>query len=212
MITLATAYFGPILHYALIAQNETYQIEQKEHFVKQSFRSRCETSSANGKLKLIVPLQKWQNNCPIQDIEVSYQEDWQKLHWRSLESAYRLSPFFEYYEDELRPFFEIKYNNLLDLNWQVEQQIKKILQLNIHSTYTETYETKEIDLRQLISPKNKLIKEADFYEKYIQVFEDKYGFIPNLSILDLLFNLGPAAKGYLEKIDLKQIINRWQKK
>jgi|SRR5690554_218343 len=197
MITLSSAYLGPILHYALLSQNETYEIDTAEHFVKQSYRSRCEIYGANGRLKLIVPLEKWKNNSPIKDIKISYDENWQSLHWRSFESAYRLSPFFDFFEEDFRPFYEKKYSFLIELNRELEEKIKSLLKITATANYTETYKKCDPDYRKLISPKNKAVVQAVNFEHYYQVFEDKYGFLENLSILDLLFNLGPASKAYL---------------
>lgn len=202
MITLPSAYLAPILHYALIAQNEKYAIDAHENFIKQSYRSRAEIYGANGKLKLIVPLQKRKNRTPMHAVEISYEEDWQRLHWRSFESAYRLSPYFEYYEEEFLPFYEEKkYTKLLDFNQALEDKISSLLQLDSAMQMTEKYEEQEPDYRKLIHPKQSPLK-TDFKE-YIQVFTEKYGFIPNLSIVDLLFNLGPASKEYLKQLTLK---------
>lgn len=202
MITLSAAYLAPIVHYALIAQHESYAIDAHEHFVKQSYRNRAEIYGANGKLNLIVPLQKRKNRIPMHAIEISYEEKWQRLHWRSFESAYRLSPYFEYYEDEFLPFYENKeHTKLLDFNLALEDKIKSLLGLNQARQLTEKYEEQEVDYRQLIHPKHEL--EQIEFPYYIQVFTEKYGFIPNLSVLDLLFNLGPASSDYLKELPLK---------
>lgn len=207
MLLLPSSYFGPALHFALIAQEERYAIEYKEHFVKQSFRSRCEIYGANGKLKLIVPLRKWHHRDTMDSIAISYDEDWQKLHWRSITSAYRTSPYFEFYEELIKPLFFLETKSLLAYNQEVENSLKQLLKLKAQESYTVSYEARETDWRKLLHPKNKELYEAVSFPKYIQVFEEKCGFIPNLSILDLLFNLGPNSKTYLENIDL-----RWQKR
>lgn len=202
MITLSASYLAPIVHYALIAQNDSYALDVHENYVKQTYRSRAEIYGANGKLKLIVPLQKRKNRTPMHAIEISYEEDWQRLHWRSFESAYRLSPYFEYYEEEFLPFYENKeYTKLLDFNLALENKIKSLLGLNQTRQLTEKYEEQAVDYRQLIHPKHKL--EHIEFPYYIQVFTEKYGFIPNLSIVDLLFNLGPASSDYLKELTLK---------
>lgn len=197
MITLSSVYLGPIVHYVLLVQNKNYEIDTAEHFVKQSYRSRCEIYGANGKLKLIVPLEKWRNRSPIKDVKISYDENWQTLHWRSFEAAYRLSPFFEFYEENLRPFYEKKYDFLIDFNLALEEKIKSILDISAKAIFTENYKSSDPDYRQLINPKNNELVMAVNFEHYMQVFEEKYGFLKNLSILDLLFNLGPASKAYL---------------
>ena len=207
MLLLPSSYFGPALHFALIAQHNEYAIECKEHFVKQSFRSRCEIYGANGKLKLIVPLKKWHHRDTIDSVAISYDEDWQKLHWRSITSAYRTSPYFEFYEEVIKPLFFLKINSLVAYNQEVENTLKQLLKLNARENYTESYQEQSTDWRKLLHPKNKELYGKVSFPKYIQVFEEKCGFIPNLSILDLLFNLGPNSKTYLENIDL-----RWQKR
>lgn len=200
---LPSSYFAPIVQYALIAQGNSYAIESKENFVKQSFRSRCEIAAANGKLSLVVPLKKRKNHTPIEEVEVSYAEGWQKLHWRSIESAYRGSPYFEFYEDEIRPLVFLETNLLLERNEQIERELKEILRINSKATRTSDYQSQSMDWRNIIHPKNKLDTMGVNFPKYIQVFEEKHGFIPNLSILDLLFNLGPDCKTYLEKLTIK---------
>ena len=201
MITLSSSYLAPIIHYALIAQHKNYTIDVHEHFIKQTYRSRAEIYGANGKLKLIVPLHKRKNRTPMKDVEISYEENWQRIHWKSLESAYRLSPYFEFYEEKFRPFYEEKkYNKLIDLNAALEKLILSLLQLDYVVDTTKSYEEKSPDYRKLIHPKYSY--NHIFFPEYIQVFSDKYGFIPNLSILDLLFNLGPKSVTYLKELKI----------
>lgn len=202
MQTLSTSYFGSTTHYSLIAQSKSYLIESKEHFIKQSQRNRTEIYSANGKLILSIPLKKWRNHSPIDQMEVSFDEDWQTLHWRSMESAYRASPFFEYYEDEIKPLIYSKESNLIKRNTLIEESIKKIIGIESILDYTSLYEKSEMDWRKLLHPKNKELAKCFSIPSYIQVFEEKHGFIPNLSILDLLFNLGPESRSYLNRIKL----------
>jgi len=199
---LPTAYFPSILQLALMIQNGSYWLETQEHFVKQSFRNRCEIYGANGKQKLVVPV-KWRNHSPMHKVELSYAENWQKLHWKSFESAYRASPYFDFYEEDFRPFFEQKeIQYLLEWNRQLEQTVCELLELKIELKETESYETCEPDYRKLISPKNKALTQKLDFPPYLQVFGDKHGFIPNLSILDLLFNLGPESVTYLKKLKI----------
>lgn len=201
-MVLPTAYFPPVLHFALIAQSSTYEIEAFEHFVKQSFRSRCEIYGANGKLTLVVPLKKWKNHSLTHEVKISYDEDWQKLHWKSIESAYRTSPYFEFYEEELKPLFNLQFESVLEYNQKIEQELKDILAINPKASITKEYREAEVDWRKHIHPKNKKKDLAVNFPKYIQVFEEKHSFIPNLSILDLLFNLGPNSKSYLEQLSI----------
>ncbi|MBL4707673.1 MAG: WbqC family protein [Flavobacteriales bacterium] len=197
---LPSSYFSSIFQFALIAQEKKYEIEYYEHFIKQSFRSRCEIYGANGKLSLVVPLQKRRNNTPIQNIKVSYEEKWQHLHWKSIESAYRASPYFEFYEEDLKPLVFLKIESLLERNQVLETEIKSLLGITTEVVQTSLYSPSQPDYREKIHPKNKDLLLAVKFPKYIQVFEEKDGFIPNLSILDLVFNLGPESKSYLQNI------------
>lgn len=198
---LPSSCFAPTLHFALLANAENYTIEAKENFVKQSFRSRYEIYAANGKLSLVVPLKKWKNHTPIEKMELSFDENWQQLHWRSIESAYRASPYFEYYDEEIKPLVFSKEPNLITRNNFIEQQLLKLLKIKSESHFSESYEAHEPDWRKIIHPKNKIEKELVSFPKYIQVFEEKEGFLPNLSILDLIFNLGPESKTYLNRLN-----------
>jgi len=205
---LPTTYFGSIFQFALAAQHKAYQVDGFEHFVKQSYRNRCEIYGANGLLKLIVPLKKWNNHSSSKDIEISYDENWQNLHWRSIESAYRTSPYFEFYEDDLKPLFFLQENNLFSYNLQLENELKELLQIRSSSSISSSYEASEPDWRKIIHPKNKELVGKKNFPTYIQVFESKHHFLANLSILDLIFNLGPNSKNYLENLSLEA----WQKK
>ena len=168
-----------------------------EHFVKQSIRNRCEIYGANGKLRLTIPKErKGSSKTIIKEIKISYKEDWQKLHWNAIKSAYNSSPFFEYYQDELEPFFKKKESNLVDFNNKLQEVILELLQEDNCPDFTTSYhhKTEFSDLRN-----NDFILENS--SKYNQVFMEKHGFIPNLSILDLLFNLGPESSDYLHNTD-----------
>ena len=200
---LPTAYFPPIFQWAKMIEAQDFLIENHEHFIKQSYRNRCEIYGANGKMNLIIPLKKWKNHSMIRDILISYEENWQKLHWKSIESAYRASPYFEFYEEDLQPFFTKKtFKYLVDFNEVTIELIKQLLKLSFARNITNEFDEVETDKdwRKIIHPKNNLMYTMVEYPKYIQVFEDKKGFIPNLSILDLLFNLGPESSTYLKSI------------
>ncbi|MGY8987841.1 MAG: WbqC family protein [Flavobacteriales bacterium] len=193
-VLLPITYLGPISYFAFILQAEEVHIESKEHFVKQSLRNRCSIYGANGLQTLTVPKQrKSSDKTLISDINISNKENWQKSHWQSIVSAYNSSPFFEYYKDELQPFYTTKQSNLFDFNLKLTQTILGFLQEEIELNITEEYQHnfKGTDLRhhKFISPQ----------EKYEQVFSEKHDFTPNLSILDLLFNLGPETTSYLER-------------
>jgi hypothetical protein len=205
-IYLSTAYFGNIQYFSKFIAVEKVYIEQHENYVKQSFRNRCEILTANGKLALIIPVEHdGGEKTAIRDVRISYAQSWQKQHWRALTAAYNSSPFFEYYCDYLIPFFEQKEKFLFDFNIKITQKILELLGLNAKIFFTEEYknfdENFTLDYRKNISPKAQFAKEDIMFsaQKYYQVFEQKSGFIPNLSILDLLFNEGTNAKDELSK-------------
>ena len=200
-LIVSSSCFAPIVQFSLIVSEPEYAIEAKEHFIKQTYRNRFEIYGANGLLSLTIPVKKWKNHAAIENIEVSYDEDWQKLHWRSIESAYRASPFFEFYEEEIKPLVFLNEINLLKRNLLVEKAIKRMIGINSAVHFTANFEPHQPDWRTIINPKNKVQMESFSPTKYIQVFEEKHGFIPNLSILDLLFNLGPESKTYLKKLN-----------
>ena len=202
---LSTAYLGPIQYYLKLLEYPSILFEHYEHYEKQTYRNRCCIYGANGKLNLIIPVQHTGDRITIKDVKISYDSDWQKLHWRSIQAAYRSSPYFEYYEDELAPFFTKKYKLLIEFNEALQLRILGILGLKIKSSHTTSYQTAyqdTTDCRNYFSPKLETLNfklETNF--PYQQVFEDKHGFIPNLSIIDLLFNLGTDAVSYLSGYD-----------
>ena len=194
---LPTAYLAPISYYAILLQQTDCSIEHHEYFVKQSIRNRCEIYGANKKLRLTIPKQRQESSKTIiTKIKISYKDRWQKAHWNAILSAYNSSPFFEYYKDELKPFFEEKEIYLINFNNKLQKVILKLLQVEVNYTHSIKYKhTGDFtDLRNHKFNSSKL-------ERYDQVFMEKNGFIPNLSILDLLFNLGPASIDYLNNMN-----------
>jgi len=197
---LSTAYLAPISYYAILLQHENCSIEMHEHFVKQSIRNRCEIYGANGKLRLSIPKErKGSSKTIIQELKISYKDNWQKEHWNAIVSAYNSSPFFEYYKDELQPLFEEKEDYLVVFNSKLQNIILDLLQEENTSNTTTEYLHKG-DFSDLRNHKWEKVNQ----EKYNQVFMEKHGFIPNLSILDLLFNLGPESSDYLHNLDIKK--------
>jgi hypothetical protein len=197
---LSTVYLAPIEYYAILLQEPNCSIELHEHFVKQSIRNRCEIYGANGKLQLTIPKQrKGSSKTIIKEIQISYKQDWQKQHWTAIQSAYNSSPFFEYYQDELQPFFKKEEILLVNFNQKLQKVILRLLQEEDNTNFTKEFqhEGSFSDFR------NHKFKSKN-PTAYNQVFMEKHGFIPNLSIIDLLFNLGPESSDYLHKLDIRR--------
>ena len=195
---LPSSYLAPIGYYAILIQYSGCTIEQYEYFVKQTIRNRCAILGANGKLILSIPKQRKSSSKTIlKDIKISYDATWQKLHWKSITSSYRSSAYFEYYEDLFAPFYQQKERYLLDFNIKLQEIVFKCLQTDDTSKLSETYQKNGVkgDLRNFLFQVQNL-------NKYQQVFENNFDFIPNLSIIDLLFNLGPESTDYLYNLDL----------
>jgi len=201
-ILIHPSYFGPISQFVSIAKANTIQFEDCDNYQKQTHRNRTYIYGANGSLTLNLPILHTHNGIKqlYRDVRIEHQFNTLQIHWKSLESAYRTSPYFEFYEDDLAPLFEGKPEFILDFNYKCLEFVLDCLQLEINSTKTKEYISKPedcIDYRHLSNPKDATI--GVNFESYIQVFESKHGFLPNLSILDLLFNQGPNALGYLER-------------
>jgi len=202
----STAYFAPIQYYAHLRQSTKPLIESCEHFIKQTYRNRCIVATANSLMPLSLPIDKSNSEkSDIRDVKISDHGHWQHLHWNSIESAYNSSAFFEYYADDIRPFFEKKPEFLFDFNEEIRVKICELLEIPGEVNYTQEF-MKEgetpldwQDFRGIIHPKKNLSEvDPTFLSKpYYQVFDHKFGFQPNLSILDLLFNMGPESILYL---------------
>lgn len=197
-ILLPLVYAGNIAYYRQVKNHPVVQFEWYEHYVKQTYRSRCSIYGANGKLDLVIPVEKGkQGHRAMKEVKISYAERWQRIHWKSLESAYRTSPYFEYYEHHIVPFYEKKIDYLVDFNTQLTEKLLNLLDLSVTATTTTEYQEKpenRLDLRHLADT---TFEVKENFEPYTQVFENKKGFIANLSVFDLLFNCGPHSHQYL---------------
>lgn len=178
-------------------KDNTILIEKYENYPKQSSRNRTVIAGPNGRLNLTVPVRKGSNNHTVyKDIKISNEDNWQRIHWLSLETSYRSSSYFEFYEDVFHPFYHKRYDFLFDYNQELLAVILKAIKLPIKYEFTSEYEKSPdgiVDVRQSLNWKN---QSAYQNKPYFQVFEDKYGYQNNLSIVDLLFNQGPQASKY----------------
>ncbi len=198
-IIIHPTYFPNIAHMVAMAHADEVMFEMDDNYQKQTYRNRAYIYGANGKLQLSIPIiHSQKERQKYRDIKIHNAENWQAVHWKSLETAYRTSPFFEFYEDEFQPLFTTKANYLLDFNLKCLDIIFDCLQLEIKSSKTEVYQktvTDKTDFRYLANAR----KEPTFlFDSYTQVFHEKHGYLSNLSVLDLLFNEGTSAVNYLE--------------
>lgn len=194
-------YFGSISYHKILNNFSNIEIEQYESYQKMSFRNRCMVAGSNGVVGLSVPLEKGRGQRELmKDVRISYSDNWQVQHWRTIESCYSRAPFFEFYRDGVWQLLQQKETYLLDLNMATLHWLKKVLKMpgTISRTlsYQKTYPEEVTDRRNTILPKNYL--QEDNPARYTQVFEDRIGFQPNLCILDLLFCCGPQTRGILE--------------
>jgi len=199
------AYFPPISFWTAWRQDGTNVLDLGENFQKQSYRNRMCIADPSGRKNLVVPVAHHRGiRLSTAEMEITYAENWPIIHWRSIESAYRSSPYFEYYEDSLKPIFETQYATLSELNlasikWVIEE-LEIEPNFEITGKYIEANED-DWDLREGIHPKKGLVLKSEHYH---QVFSDRNPFLSDLSILDLLFNVGPAAYSFLLDCELSQ--------
>lgn len=203
-ILLPTAYLPPIEYFVRIVQSQAVIIEQEENYIKQTYRNRCEIYSSNGKQSLVVPVKKtFGNHTRVRYIKIENSEKWQLNHWRAIVSAYNHSPYFLFYQDELKEYFLMNYEYLLDFNTKLLDVILKLMKIKCNYVFTNNYDKTLpdycLDFRKSFKPN---ASQLIYLKKYSQVFSDRYGFLANLSILDLLFNIGPQSSEYLHSIDI----------
>lgn len=201
-LILSTAYLPPIEYWVAILQHDNIMIEAHENYQKQSYRNRCQILGPNGVQSLSIPIAKSGNlKTPILDVQIQDDDLWQKNHWKSIETAYNSSPFFLYYVDYFEDFYKSCPTSLFEFNYKLLEIVFDILELDQKLGITEAYikaYSEATDLRNEIHPKKEMKTSKQIAtSSYIQVFSERNGFTPNLSILDLIFNLGPEAEAYL---------------
>ncbi len=193
---IETQFFPPIQYISTLIKYPSVILEKNEHFQKGTYRNRCHIATAQGVQTLSIPLKKGKNQQQIiTDVQISYDVLWQRAFWRTLQTAYGNAPFWEHYAPVFEPFFTKKYNFLFDYNFEILQTLFKILKLNksITVSFTDTYLpdfTEGVDFRNQCIPQNQTENQTENPKRYAQVFEDRNGFIPHLSILDLIFCSG----------------------
>lgn len=208
MVLLSSFYLAPVEYYAALFHAGEVQIEIQDNYRKQSYRNRCIIKGANGPLSLSIPIEKPEKaKGKMKDIRIAEHGEWRHLHWNAIVSAYNSTPFFQYFEEDFHPFYTKKFSFLHDFNEEFRQLICRFISIETPVIYTSNF-IKEVppdtsDLREIIDPKR-----PSGYEMpaYYQMFADKLGFIPNLSIIDLLFNLGNEARLYLVKYSYAKIL------
>lgn len=206
-VILSSAYFPPISYFAYLTSPRVTRVtmEAKEHFVKQSIRSRCIVGDPHGRLTLFIPKEKTSNRTVMDEVRSVEEEYWRRSHWRSIADSYRSSPYFEYYEDEFEPFFKEQEDNIFAIGQRSMAKVCELLRIPFEVDVTTQYweGDKAIDLRKAWN--NKIYREnppVHQYPEYIQVFNDRNPFLEDLSILDLLFSMGPKSIGYLHNLHL----------
>ncbi len=200
-VYLNTAYLAPVQYYCKLLAYPRAVLELHDHYLKQTYRNRCTIAVPDGPLALTVPTVKPADpKCPVRDIRISDHGNWRHLHWNALQSAYNHTPFFEYYKDDFRPFYEQKYEFLADFNEALCRLVCSLIGFTPVLEHTDRYRPQlpadeADDFRERIHPKRDyLADDPDFRPApYYQVFQDRLGFLPNLSIADLLFNMGPES-------------------
>lgn len=204
-ILIHPSYFPSISHFVAMAQSDKIVFEMEDNFQKQTNRNRTYIYSPNGIQLLNIPVKHSQEgrHQKTKDTKIETAFDWQKQHFKSLEAAYRTSPFFEYFEDDIRPIFEKKHTFLMELNFEAMQIVSKCLRMKFEYETTNEYfhevdASTVLDFRTLVDGK----KDKSQFEPYTQVFEEKHGYLNNLSILDLLFNEGRYTLDYLKNQEL----------
>lgn len=210
-VLLTTAYLAPVSYYAVLTNAENVLFENFDSYEKQTYRNRCQIATANGLMALSIPVVKNSSEKILtRDIRISKHNNWQNQHWRALESAYNSSPFFEYYMDDFLPFYTKEWTFLWDFNFEIQTKVLELLDCEIkveHTTeYLKTFDENVIDLRNSFNTKqsNTIIETKPYY----QVFAQRFGFQKDLSVIDLLFNMGNES----QLVVTSKQVNKWTRK
>lgn len=193
-LLISTAYLPPVEYFSLISDAEEILVEKEENYIKQSYRNRCYILSAHGPQLLSVPVYLGSvHKTLIKDIRIDYSKRWQQVHLRAMTASYNSSPYFEFYFESIEKIISENHEFLIDLNMALTEKILQILKIKKSISWSSVFEpinNNTYDFRYKITPK----KESSYIQKpYIQVFDTGNGFVPNLSIVDLIFNMGPDA-------------------
>ena len=214
IILLPMSYLGPLQLYCRFFEKGKVLIEQNDNYQKQTYRSRCDIYSANGRLSLIIPVKhKRGQRMKVKETQIDYSTDWRRLHWKGIVSAYNSSPYFEYYRDTFELYYQKEYRYLIDLCMRLNDDVLKIIGISHKPEVSGAFvfpgeNPKIVDLREIIHPKKRIEMDERFMiVQYTQVFLNKHGFIPNLSILDLIFNMGPESGSILNSSLKKPQVN-----
>ncbi len=197
-VWLTTAYLAPVEYYAHLMAAGEARVEVHDHYMKQTYRNRCIIAGPNGRIDLTVPTVKPDTlKCATKDIRISDHGNWRHMHLYALESAYGHTPYYEFYRDDFVPFYERKWDYLVDFNEALQEMVCGLIGLEVKMLRTEEYlpEVEGLDLREVIHPKRDYACLDSSFQvvPYYQVFQERLGFLPNLSVVDLLFNLGPES-------------------
>lgn len=200
-IVLSTAYLGSIQYFSKLAYFKSVSIEQYDSYQKQTYRNRCRVLGGNGPLDLVIPVVKQHGmKTLVKDVQLDYSTRWQDVHWRTIVSAYNNSPFFEYYRHEFEPIYARQWKYLIDMNQHLNRLLLELLELSTHVELTGGYvhQPSGLDYREMIVPRNEAADPHYKVQAYTQTFHERFGFVPHLSVIDLLFNKGSEARDLLE--------------
>jgi hypothetical protein len=203
MVFLPLCYAAPIAYYYYLV-NFNCEVEIYANYSRQTLANRCYISTSQGILSLIIPIEKQKEKCLLKDVKTAGSTNWQTLHWRAIQTAYNSTPFFDFYADDIAKLYEKKQNFLLDFNINLQIIIKNLLHyeninFSLSSSYEKVINKNNLDLRNILSNKKNFVHlPFNLKAEYSQVFSKKFGFQANLSIFDLIFNLGNEARIYLK--------------